>query len=109
MGSSESNISSRKSTAVSSTTRIGSSGQGSTKMGRSGIDLLENFDGRGVIELSLAKPKKKPPHKLKPLAQKANDKLDDLLGDYETTEGKQMLRQLEDDMKDYLDQGQILN
>lgn len=56
------------------------------------MDLLENAETREIIELSLAKNKKKPPHKLKPLAQKANEKLDDLLGGYETTEGKQMLR-----------------
>ena len=70
--------------------------------------MLGDIETKGIIELSLAKNKKKPPHKLKPLAQKATDKLDDLLGEYETSEGKQMLRQLEEDMKDYLDQDQIL-
>ena len=71
------NLSSRKSTAVSSTNRVTQGAKSKYKVGhaRQSTDLLAQEEKFNIIETSLQKHKKKPPHHLKPLNQKAVDKL----------------------------------
>ncbi|CDW85388.1 UNKNOWN [Stylonychia lemnae] len=117
-------ISSRKSTAVSSTTRIGSSGNAASNTARN--NKRQSFVGAGtftatdiiekqsVYELSLKQSStaagKKPPHKLRPLNSIKNidNKANSIL-EIENAYQKEMLRDIDADLNDYLDTNQILS
>ncbi len=62
-----------------------------------------------LYETSLAKVSKKPPHKLKPLKSAvANAKLQNLESEYDTFASKQLLREMDAEMEDYMDPNKVL-
>ena len=106
---------SRKSTAVSSTSRIGSGGGTTTnqhKTPRAGVDMVMNMlaqkEQKPLYELSLGSKSKKPPHKLKPLqSAMANAKLKDLEMEMDTFQKKQFMKELDSELDEYLNADKI--